>query len=370
MGKVVLRCYGCGCELQNSNPNVTGYTPKLIEGNSVIFCQRCFRLQHYGINNDENVSTPKFDQILAKAIKKKNLILYVVDLFNIEGSIIKEAHKYIKDNPVLVLANKRDILPKLIDDNKLREFVYQRLKSEGVKPLDIIIVSAYKNYNLDEIYLACRALRNKGDIYIIGASSVGKSSFLNSFMKSYKNETRNVISTSPYPGTTVSTITIPIDNKSYIHDTPGVLVKDSFYGLLEKSAIKYVIPRTEIRPKSFQLNSKQAVFIGGLAKIEIIDGSKGGYTFYVSNDVELHRCKLENTNVSFDSLVSRAKIRPTSVIVRSSEDLISHEFVLPEDKSVDIVISGLGWVATKGKGQKIIVKAPKGINVIIRDSEI
>ena len=52
-----------------------------------------------------------------------------------------------------------------------------------------------------------------------------------------------------------------------------------------------------------------------------------------------------------------------------SESLVAHEFILPE-KSVVIVIFGYLWVNVKGNGQKIILKAPKGVGVCVRDEII
>ena len=41
-------CYGCGCKLQNTDKEKIGYTPK--EDSN--YCQRCFRLMHYGIDSE------------------------------------------------------------------------------------------------------------------------------------------------------------------------------------------------------------------------------------------------------------------------------------------------------------------------------
>jgi ribosome biogenesis GTPase YqeH len=372
MAKSIIRCFGCGCELQNHDPLQTGYTPKILDGEGTVLCQRCYRLQHYGENRDDSIAEPDYANIFKNIIARKNLILYALDLFNFESSIIREVHPYIKNNPILIVANKRDILPKNVDDEKIKQFIYLRLKQEGIEPNGIIVTSAYKNYNFDEIYEAARALSNKKDIFIIGASSVGKSSIINTFLKNYKNASRNVITTSPYPGTTVATIRIPIDNYRMIIDTPGVLVKDSMHAKLEKAALKYIIPKTELRPITYQLSSKQSICLGGLARFDIIDGPKSGYTIYASRDLENLRCKLEKADSTFNNLVAKKKIKPTSYTITSVESLTGEEntYILPEGKKVDIVVSGLGWISCNGKGQKICVKAPRGVLVVIRDAMI
>ena len=157
-----------------------------------------------------------------------------------------------------------------------------------------------------------------------------------------------------------------------IIDTPGVLVKDSMQAHLEKAALKYIIPRTEVRPITYQLSSKQSIIFGGLARFDILDGPKAGYTIYASRDLEVQRCKLDRADTTFNNLVSKKKIRPTSHTITGVESLTDEEntYVLPVGKKVDIVISGLGWISVKGNGQTIKVKAPRGILTIIRDAMI
>ena len=364
-----LTCMGCGCTLQNTDPSQTGYTPKLIDGETVL-CQRCYRLQHYGEARDEELLKPDYKSVFSKLMKKQGLIVYVVDLFMLESSIIKDLTPFIKDSPILVVANKRDILPRSINDNKLREFVYNKFLEEGLQVKDVICSSAFKNYNMDEIIDAAAKWKNGKDVYIVGASSVGKSSLINALLKKVKNMTRNLISTSPYPGTTVQTITIPIDNHSNIYDTPGIVPYNTMFSVMEKSVIKRIIPKVEVKPITYQLNANQSVLLGGIARFDTVKGPRSGYTFYMSNNVDLHRTKLEKADKVFDTLVSQAKIQPISSTIPTSASLKRHEYVLPEGTNVDVVILGLGWINVKGKGQTIAVWTPEGVNVIIRDAKI
>jgi ribosome biogenesis GTPase YqeH len=369
--KRIQTCFGCGATLQNSDPSSTGYVPKMLgkDGQEQYLCQRCYRLQHYGETKEESLVVPNYKEIFSNAIKKKCLIIYVVDLFAFESSIIKDLSPFIVDNPVLVVANKRDILPKSIDDDKLRQFVYTRFKVEGIEIKDVIVSSAYKNYNIEEIIAAMKALKNGKDIYIVGASSVGKSSLINALLKNIKNETRDLITTSPYPGTTVATITIPLDNKSKIYDTPGMICKDSVFNVFDKSVLKYSIPRNEIKPITYQLNDEQSIFIGGVSRFDFVKGKRSGFTIYASNNLELHRAKLSKADQVFTKLISTGKIRPISPAIKGPQDLIRHEIDLPE-KKVDIVISGLCWISVKGSGQKIAILAPQGVSVSVREPKI
>ena len=369
MAKSIIRCFGCGCELQNHDPLQTGYTPKILDGDGTVLCQRCYRLQHYGENKDDFIAEPDYANIFKNINARKNLILYALDLFNFESSIIRVVHPYIKDNPILVVANKRDILPKAIDDDKLKEFIYQRLKQEGIEPQGIIVTSAYKNYNFDEIFEAGRALSNKKDIYIIGASSVGKSSIINTFLKNYKNASRNVITTSPYPGTTLKVIKVPVTDTSSIYDTPGILLEDSIFAHIDRKLIKYVMPRKEIKPRVYQLMNKQSLLIENIAKIDFIEGERSNFTVFLSNDINITRSKLENSEKVFNNMIQNKQFKLIDRNIKQLSDLKCHEYTLPQE-DVDIVISGLLWVKVKGKGQKICVHTHDGVAVHVRSCKI
>lgn len=369
--KVTAHCFGCGAELQNEEPSKTGYIPaqKLLN-NEPLLCQRCFRLQHYGIVPHGVSMTSDYISIIKKAVNKKCLIIYVVDLFAFECSLIHEVNELIKDSKVLIVANKRDVLPKSIDDQKLIDFVSKRLAAEGVNPVKIIISSAMKNYNLDDIIKVAMDERDDKDVYVIGAASVGKSSIINCLLKSYSNKTKHFISTSPFPGTTLDVIEVPIDNKSFFYDTPGLLLEDSIFAHIENNVMRYVVPRSEIKTRTFQINDHQSLIIGGLARLDFLKGTKTGFTFYISNDVDIHRTRLDRSDAIMESMMNTRKIRPTSALLKGLEDFTTHEFDLPKERYIDITISGYCWIKIKGMGQKIRIVAPRGVLTAIRDCKI
>ncbi len=365
-----LHCYGCGAELQNTAPDQTGYIPKAdMHSGDLLLCQRCYRLQHYGVQREVATYNGEFKKILAHAKKSKSLIVYVIDLFAFSSSIVSEIHELIKDNKVLIIANKRDVLPREINDEKLKQHVKARLLETGLDVKDIIIASAHKNYNIDEFMQYIDDFKDGRDVYVVGASSVGKSSIINSFLKVYKNETKNVITTSPYPGTTLDVIKIPLNNKSYIYDTPGIIVDKSIYSHIENKILKYIAPRREIKPRTFQINDNQSIFIGGLARLDFLKGHRSGVTFYISNEIDLHRTKLERADQIFDSVIANHKIKPTSLMITGVESLEAHTVDLPY-QDVDIIISGLCTIKINGKGQKFRIMAPRGVEVMVAESKI
>lgn len=366
---IQLRCFGCGAIIQNTNPRLTGFLPRaLVEGETPL-CQRCYRLQHYGEDvPDANFST-EYRKVMQKAKKENCLICLVVDLFAFESSIVPAIFEFLKDNPFIVIGNKKDVLPKSADEAKLIKFINDKLLTYDLKPLHTIISSAYKNVNMDEIISTINKYRNNKSVYFVGASSVGKSSLINSFLKTYKNETKTFISTSPYPGTTLDVIKVPLDNKSFFYDTPGVLVESAIFSHIDRNAMKYIFPRREINPRTFQLNDKQSILIGGIARFDYLEGKKAGFTFYISNECDLVRTKLDRADGTFKSLIEAKDILPLTDGVKSITDLEKTELVLPSGP-VDIMISGLCWIKCNASEAKINVYAPKGVLVIIRDCKI
>lgn len=367
MDFIKLYCFGCGSELQNDDPNKVGYIPKYLERDSHYLCQRCFRLQHYGINGEITKYNQDYTQIINKAKEQSALIIYVVDIFAFECSIVHSLINQIKDANVVVVASKRDVIPSSVKDQKLEEFVTKRFKELGITPLRTIISSSKNNYNIEEIIEICNKLRKEKNVYVFGASSVGKSSLINAFLKTFENKTNQVISTSPFPGTTLDVIKVPLEN-SYIYDTPGIYLDNSIYNHLDKKLLKYVVPNREIKPRIYQLMSNQSLIIENLVKIDFY-ASKSNVTLYLSNELNIVRSKTENSEKTFNNMIKNKQFKHIDRNIQSLNDLTSHDATLPENYC-DVVVSGLLWLKIAGKGERIRIYAPKGVEINIRECKI
>ena len=99
------KCLGCGVVLQSENILQEGYTTNLEND----ICQRCFRLKNYGEYQIVTKSNEEYLDILKGVGETKDLVLYIVDLLNIDKDI-KFIREYIHNKMILVL-NKRDVLP-------------------------------------------------------------------------------------------------------------------------------------------------------------------------------------------------------------------------------------------------------------------
>ncbi|MEG2254116.1 MAG: ribosome biogenesis GTPase YqeH, partial [Vagococcus sp.] len=111
-----IRCIGCGTVIQTTDKEKMGYTPnsaleKGLESGDV-YCQRCFRLRHYNDIQDVAMTDKEFLALLNSIGQTDALIVNVVDIFDFNGSLIPGLHRFVGDNPVLLVGNKVDILPK------------------------------------------------------------------------------------------------------------------------------------------------------------------------------------------------------------------------------------------------------------------
>jgi 30S ribosome assembly GTPase len=371
--KRIRRCPGCGVILQTLDESLPGYVPeKHIERHEVIICQRCFKLQHYGedISNGQPHVNEDFLKILKRAKDENALIIYVVDLFAFNSSISPEINKIIKGMDIIGVANKRDLLPKSVNENKLRDYVIDHCNKANLIFNELIIASPLKNYRIDDLKQLIQKWRKGRNVYVIGATSSGKSTLVNTYIRNYTNTTNSMITTSPFPGTTLRIIEIPLDNSSFLYDTPGYVIDNSLISIVEKDVLKSIVPREVIKPRTYQLFAKQSIIMGGLARFDYLKGRLTGFTFYISPRVQLRRSQLIYADHSFNNMIEKRKIHPVSKRINNLQDLEAFEITIEEEGRVDVGIAGLGWINFQGNKQTIRVLAPKGVHIYIETPKI
>ncbi len=283
----IKKCYGCGAIIQSDNEKHIGYVPKNASQREHILCQRCFQLKNYHKLQTTTLTKDDFLNLLDHIGEKDCLVVYMIDLFDFEGSRIPGLLRHIGYNDVLVLANKRDLLPKSVKERKLEHWVRRQLKEEGIKPVDVIITSAKKNMNMDKIYDAMMAYRKHRDIYVVGVTNVGKSTFINALLKHYAQvEDQNLITVSEFPGTTLDFIEIPLDENSCLYDTPGIINENQMTHFIEPEDLKKMMPQSELRPIGFQLQEKQTIYFDGLGKNRLYKWCPGKFYYIFFSSTE------------------------------------------------------------------------------------
>lgn len=361
----IKRCYGCGAILQDKNPKLTGYVPaEKLNSEDEVLCERCFKLRHYSSFTKSPAFNVDYVTVLNKAKSEDALAVYVLNAFCLEGSFLEGIGAYLP-NKVLIVVNKRDLLPQSYSDEYIRKYVEKKLAKENIQPIDIVLTSASatKTENMDKLFSLMNEYRNKKSVYLFGAYQVGKSSITNCFLLDYNNQTNKMITTSPYPGTTLDVISIPLDENTYLYDTPGIYNPDSLVSFLEPELVKYVLPRSQVRPEMYPSKPSQAFVFSNFAAVKFLKGEKTNFLFYKSNDLTISRCKNDKAEKLLDDNCKNSALDLRSVKVKSSADLVKVTLTaLPSQPNV-LRIAGLGFVSFTGQDQVIEVLAPKGVKV-------
>ena len=320
------KCIGCGATLQTNDKNEIGYVTN-IENK---LCERCFRIRNYGEYKQVVKSNNDFIKILKEINKTKDLVVLVIDIFNLNENldVIKENIT----NDILLVVTKRDILPKSVKDEKILNYI----KKYKLNTIDEIVISSLKNYNFDELYESIKKYKKSKDVYVVGYTNAGKSTMVNKLINNY-SDLNEQITTSILPSTTLNKISIKLNDDINIIDTPGVLIDKSIYNIVDGKELKRIIPKKEIKPLSYQIKGKQYIIIDKYAIIEL---ENINIVIYMSNSLNIKRLYKKIESNQEETIIS-----------------VNNE---------DLVINRLGFIKCIGKGT-IKIHTKKEISVYKRD---
>lgn len=329
---IMNKCSGCGAILQSTNPKQEGYIKENVKNKTL--CERCFRIQNYNEYKRVTKENKEFIENLEQIKKTGDLTLLIVDLFHMNQNIMEIA-KHCSNNLLLVFT-KRDLLPLSVSDEKLKQ--YSNIL--GLNPLDVFVISANKNRGLDDLYEAIQIFKKSKFVYLVGYTNAGKSTLMNHFISHYSNFSQT-ITTSMLSSTTLGNMEIPLEEDLILLDTPGILEEGNICEEVDVSDLKRILPKKEVRPITYQVKSKQSIWIDCFARV---DCENNNLTFYFSNQLKIERTFKQNETT-----------------------LIPHTIHASADE--DIVILGLGFIKV-GKSETIIIYTLPDVHVFTRKSLI
>ncbi|MFB5762774.1 ribosome biogenesis GTPase YqeH [Paenibacillus medicaginis] len=369
-GLQAVKCSGCGIRLQTARPDQPGYVPDKALDKEPVICQRCFRIKNYNESSSVTVDQDEFLALLSRIGDKDALVIHIVDLFDFEGSLISGLQRFVGSNPVLLAVNKTDLLPKVTNWNKIRNWVQKQAKEQGLRTTEIVLCSAKKNQGFDRLLEAVAEQRGNRDVYVVGATNVGKSTLINRLIRDY-SDLEQELTTSRYPGTTLDMVNIPLDDGHFITDTPGIVYPWRFSEIVSRKDLAAVMPDKPLKPAAYQLDSGQTLFFGGMARFDFVEGAHQSFTCYISGGLKIHRTKLEKANDLYANHAGELLSPPSKEDAEAMPEWTRHEFRIPKGAESDIYISGLGWIKVNGNsGALVAVHAPRGIRVLVRPSLI
>lgn len=248
----------------------------------------------------------------------------------------------------------------------MTQWLAERAHEVGLRPVDVVLTSAQNKQAIKELMDKIESHRKGRDVYVVGVTNVGKSTLINAIIQEITGD-KDIITTSRFPGTTLDKIEIPLDDGSYLFDTPGIIHRHQMAHYLTAKNLKYISPKKEIKPKTYQLNPEQTLFLAGLGRFDFISGERQGFTAFFENTLDLHRTKLAGADEFYQKHAGTLLVPPSSQELADFPKLVRHEFSIKE--KTDIVFSGLGWIRVNEKA-KIAAWAPKGVDVVIRKAII
>ena len=305
------KCKGCGSVLQSEYVDKEGFVKSSVYDKSE-YCERCFKIIHYG---EYSVLDKKIDTDgIIRNINSDNLasVAILIDSLNINDNIKKYINRF-KGNKY-ILITKRDVLPKSIKEGKIIEYIKNNIYNTD----NIMCISSVKNYNIDN-FLNRMYKDNVRRLYIVGFTNSGKSTFINHLLTS--NLKSPTITTSSVPNTTASYITIKLNNKLTIVDTPGFIDSNAIYNFVDYSKVVKLYPKKEIKVKTFQIRSGYAIIVNDILRIENIGNKMNSFSFYMNDRLRYEKVKSKNDKLT---------ILPS----------INYEIT----ESSDILINGLGFI--------------------------
>ena len=95
------RCIGCGSIIQTTDNKKPGFIPQSkldSDDDTDVVCRRCFRLKNYNEVTPLEITKDDYFNIISEIGNHNALIVKIIDLFDIEGSLIPQIQKLTNKN--------------------------------------------------------------------------------------------------------------------------------------------------------------------------------------------------------------------------------------------------------------------------------
>jgi ribosome biogenesis GTPase A/RNase P subunit RPR2 len=399
-------CPGCGAQFQKNQPTRHGFLPEikdktqptseqiqsliaqkepitkaeaklLMNANKRLICQRCHSLKS-GVQRTTSLKTNIIQFSNLKATTG-GLVILILDLLDLHNTFISNLTQYVGQKEFIVLLNKQDLMPEKYNAKKITRFVKSQPFAENA--LDIIQVSSKTGKGMELVmkHIEDRFIKNE-DCYMVGCTSVGKSTLLN-YLKKLAGD-NILVSTSRTSGTThsliqmssskllpmISTHLDDIEKKksidprrsseivskgeNFLYDTAGIVHDSQLYNLFDDKELSFVFPKSRMVLKKHEMKPNYSLFIGGFVRIDVAsDSPECEIWFYGSASLRSHRCRAmrvprlmerigcEDTDF-FPPLKNRSRPFPEMKKVQ--------KFIHDSNQESTYFISGVGWFTIKG----------------------
>lgn len=372
----MIHCQGCGTIVQTEHADQPGYLPQSALTRSEIVCQRCYRMTHYGEFSRQVVNPAAYEREITTIEAKPGLVLYVLDVFDLAGSMATGLVRALRGSEVHLIVNKVDLLPAEVDSAQLMQWIRAEVANRGVKASGVHFVSAERGTGVADLLRWLEAKRHD-TIYVVGMANVGKSTLLNRLKGLISGGKDASLTVSLVPGTTLGTIkmTWQLRNRRTVSvsDTPGLIRGDRLTDYLCSDCLKVVVPSRQMKPRVFQLRPGQSLWFGNVCRFDFMAGVPQSVVCYVSNDLVIHRTKVERAQeigeqhpddlLKVPCPACRAQLGPLHELALGTGPALkrwddSVQALEIQDSGADVVLPGLGWMTLSGREMEARIWLP------------
>lgn len=336
------QCSGCGITLQTEVVGASGYVKSLEHD----LCQSCFRLRHYRdykhVRADVNLT-----QTLEFIETFKGHIFWIVDVMHLTQSLHDGLIRALSKKDVVMVVNKRDLLPKSVSNGKLKHAIMQLLAEYRITLMDMVFVSSKIERSLKPLY----PYLEDAPVAFVGCINAGKSSLLNALLKT------DSLSVSPVSNTTANIIQLLVDDYE-LYDTPGFIRESELPKKFTDECLVHLSPSKTIKPMVFQIYERQALILGNLGYIEIEPVDTVNIVSYLPFSVK--RVKPDRAEANLD---------------------LEHDFMIlnpayrtrhwpRKDFNVDLEIFDVGFISIQGKYNRLKTVMDVDAEIVLRKAII
>lgn len=148
----------------------------------------------------------------------------------------------------------------------------------------------------------------------------------------------------------------------WCYDTPGTVQPDQIINLLTHEELLKVLPKELIRPRSFSVTSGKSLFLGGLARLDILYGPESlRLTVFASEHIPINIVETVEASAFYRQYLGSSLLGiPIGIVER----LLHWPVLKPKDmrslgtgqrqSCADVVLSSAGWIAITGYRNHVI----------------
>ena len=364
----VSRCSRCGAVLQTEDPNGEHYIdPAVLRRkslNDIVFCDDCYKACHYSKSPNTIHASEDLIKILKDARATDSLVVYFIDIFSFEYSIPTEVADVIEHQNILILAKNHNT--KFSQTNKVdkEEYIAHEFRNYRIKVTrDDVMITDFGVEAMKAIKEKIDEKRRRHDVYLIGSEISPLNTFTRKFLADYVNMSTRTVVTRKYKGTDMEVTRIPLDSSTCIYSTVPFAESNSFLSKGDESFRKNLFPHDDFRARRRHLSTGSSIFLGGLCRIDLIEGKSTDIDVYCAEKVDADVQGGHHIEKHFLERIRKKTIRPTLPEIEGLKDFDVFDVKIDQTGMRDIGISGLGWISFKGNNQTFRIYVYRGIGV-------